>query len=107
MNINLVSRSAVSALGGATLIMAASFTAPGMIQALLLLLVGYAVCNRVLIGLGLFASGAFLSSYYYMMQTTLLEKSMLLIGLGVVLLLGRLGIRKWLPAQPAGGETNA
>lgn len=107
MRIALNSRSGIAALAATGLAMAASWVAPGLGQALLILIVGFAVSNRVLVGLGLLASGAFLSNYYYLMQTTLLEKSLLLIGLGALCLLARLLVRLWLPPDGAGGPADA
>lgn len=107
LHVVTVSRSGMAVLAAVTLVMAASFPAPGMVQALLILIVGFAVCNRVLIGLGLLALAGFLSNYYYMMQSTLLVKSMLLLGLGAILLVGRLLMRKWLPTTDTGGSVDA
>jgi len=103
----LSSRSGLIAIAAATLVMAASFQAPGLAQALLILIVGFAVANRVMTGLGLLAFGSFLSHYYYQMQETLLTKSLLLLGLGALLLLGRLAASYWLPTPSAGGPADA
>jgi len=96
-----------SALSGATLAMAAAIVAPGIAQALLVLLLGFALCNRLLLGMGMAAFGAFLSSYYYLMESTLLFKAALLFGLGAALLLSRLLLRLWLCPKAAGGTRHA
>jgi len=107
MQIAFVSRSGIAALAATALAMVASFMAPGLGQALLILVIGYAVCNRMLIGIGLLACGGFLSNYYYLMESTLLTKSMILIGLGTALLIGRLVVRIWLPSRLTGGQVDA
>ncbi len=106
MDIAAASRTGSTVFAGATLVMAASVVAPGIAPALLVLIVGFAVCSRVMIGLGLLAMGGFLSNYYYMMQSTLLTKSMLLFGLGALLLVSRLLINRFWPSRffpPIGG----
>ena len=107
LQIPLVSKAGCAALGGAILVMAAAFPAPGITTALLILLVGYAVSNRLLVGIGLIALGGFLSNYYYMMQSTLLVKSMLLVGFGVVLIIARLLMQYLLPVTAVRGEGDA
>jgi uncharacterized membrane protein len=100
MDIAVASRTGITVYAGATLVMAASVVAPGIAPALLVLIVGFSVCSQVMVGLGLVAIGGFLSNYYYMMQSTLLTKSMLLFGLGALLLVGRLLVNKfWVSAD--------
>ncbi len=111
MDIAATSRTGITVLAGATLTMAASVVAPGIAPALLVLVVGFAVCGRVMIGLGLLAMGGFLSNYYYTMQSTLLMKSMLLFGLGTLLLVCRLLINRFWPSRffpsVGGGQADA
>lgn len=94
-------RAGIAALAAAALVSLASFAAHGLDTALLILLLGFAAGNRVLAGLGLFALLAFLSHYYWRMDATLLVKSMMLASTGLLLLAGRMLMRKLLPA-PAG-----
>lgn len=94
LNIAAASRAGLTVLTAAGLIMAVSFAAPGFATAMLILVVGFAGCNRMLLGLGLLACGAFLTHYYYLMESTLLFKSLLLVGLGGVLLVSRLVLLK-------------
>jgi hypothetical protein len=105
LNILPMSRSGLIMLVGAAAVLAITLQAPGIASALLIMMVGFAVCNRILIGLGVLAFGSFLSNYYYLMNSTLMEKSMLLIGSGVLLLLGRLAVRSWLSSP--GGQADA
>lgn len=106
LQIVAASRSGLAALAVTGIAVYSGIAAPGLGQALLIIIVGFAVCNRVLTGIGLLASGAFLTNYYYLMQSTLLEKSLLLMGIGAVLLIGRLLASRWLPL-PGGGSTHA
>jgi len=70
----------------------ASFAAPGLSSALLVLLVGFGIGNRLLAGLGIAALLGFLSHYYYALHATLLAKSMVLAVTGAVLLAARAGL---------------
>ena len=66
-----------------------SFQVGSLILGIILLLIGFAHAHRLLIGLGIFASLAFLSRYYYYFGETLMDKAMVLALMGVVLLVGR------------------
>ena len=95
--LSLDSGPARSALGGALVIAAASIKAPGLAPATAILVVGYANGNRVLAGLGVVALLAYLSHYYYALQATLLEKSILLAAAGAAVLLARFALQHWWP----------
>ncbi|MCX7067097.1 MAG: DUF4401 domain-containing protein [Methylococcales bacterium] len=95
--ISLSSSVGMIVIGAALLLSALSFVAHGMVTALLILLLGFATGNRVLMGLGLLALGGFISHYYYQLQNTLLFKSMVLAVSGAVLLSVRLGLQKYFP----------
>ncbi|MFT6712643.1 MAG: putative membrane protein, partial [Arenicella sp.] len=45
--------------------------------------------NRVLIGLAVMSLLFYISSYYYLLEISLLDKSLTLLVLGLVLILGR------------------
>ena len=60
--------------------------APGLGSALLILLLGYAAGNRLLVGAGIFSLLGFTSHYYYSLHASLLTKSGTLALTGVVLL---------------------
>ena len=75
--------------------------APGICAGVLVLVLGFAGGNRVLMGLGLLATGGYLSHYYYQLDLTLLAKAAVLAGTGVVLLLARSAVARWLPAPEA------
>jgi hypothetical protein len=101
----LASRTAVGALGITLLLAAAALKAPGLATALVVLLVGFAVGSRELTGLGVLALLAFLSRFYYALHATLLEKSLLMVALGVLLLLALGILRRVWPHR--GGEGHA
>jgi len=68
---------------------AASFKAPGLAGGLMIVLVGFANGNRLLAGLGIAALLYYVSSYYYLLDATLLAKAGVLAASGVVLLAAR------------------
>ena len=88
-------RDGVAAIGAALAVCAASFDAPGIPAALMLVLVAWANGNRVLLTLGVLALLGYTSAYYYMLDTTLLVKSVAMLGTGVVLLAARLALNRW------------
>lgn len=81
--------------------MAVSFPAHSLAAATLILILGFAGGNRILLGLGLFAVASFLSHYYYQMRETLLIKAAILAGTGALLLVARWGAGKLFPAGKA------
>jgi hypothetical protein len=68
---------------------AASFKAPGIAGGLMIALLGFSNGNRVLVGLGIAALLFYVSSYYYLLDATLLVKSGVLTATGAVLLATR------------------
>lgn len=68
---------------------AASFRAPGIAGGLMIVLLGFANGNRVLAGLGIASLLVYVSSYYYLLDATLLVKSEVLAATGVALLVAR------------------
>jgi uncharacterized membrane protein len=63
-----------------------SLQVTGLVQGTTLLLLAFAVGNRLLAGLGVATLLYAVSSYYYWLDITLLEKSGTLLALGLVLL---------------------
>ena len=61
-----------------------------------MLILGFAIGNRVLFGLGVLGFIGFLSHYYYQMQATLLYKSAVLAMMGVFLLAIRFAFQRYL-----------
>ena len=89
--LSLASHAGMAALGACALLCIAGYAAPGLCAALMIILVGFAVGNRLLTGIGLLALLAFISHYYYQMQSTLLVKSAVLASMAMVLVLMRVG----------------
>lgn len=78
--------------GSVLLIAIPSWQAPGILVAIMVLILGFYRGNRILIGLALPALAFYLSAYYYILQTTLLVKSLYLISAGAAMLIVRYGL---------------
>ncbi len=74
---------------GTLLLCAASMKAPGITAGMMIMLLGFAGSNRVLLGLGIASLLFNISSYYYTLDATLLIKSEALFVIGLVLLTAR------------------
>lgn len=72
------------------LVAGASIWAPGVGAGYLVVLIGFAHSNAILIGFGGFSLLAYLGHYYYALELSLLHKSVLLMSCGLLLLLARL-----------------
>lgn len=68
-------------------------SAPSILLSIALIILGYAKHNKRFIGSGAFLLPFALFFYYYNLNLTLFQKSLLLIGNGTVLLLGRLYLK--------------
>jgi uncharacterized membrane protein len=90
---------ALSAYGAVLLLMWPAQRAPGLIGALIVLLLGFRRGNRLLLGMALLFLAVFLSAYYYNLSISLLLKSAALAGSGAVLLALRWILIKQLPPQ--------
>ncbi len=90
---SLTSRAATAAIVACVAIAVLSAFAPGLAGALLVLVLGFAAGNRVLIGIAIVALLGFVSHYYYQLETTLLMKSAILAASGCILLAARLTIQ--------------
>lgn len=77
------------ALGAVALLLIPAYQTPGILAAVIVLLLGYWRNNVLLLGLATVFLLFFLSAYYYNLEITLLNKSYILMGTGVVLLLLR------------------
>jgi uncharacterized membrane protein len=97
---DLDDKNTLVAVFAAALVTAASFKAPGIATGLTLVLLGYANANRSLVGLGLIALLSYLSAYYYLLESTLLMKSLTLAVTGLVLIVLRFLARPLFPARP-------
>jgi hypothetical protein len=65
------------------------FSAPGILFSIGLMVLGYAKHERLLMILGILLMPIFLCLYYYNLNTSLLQKSGILVGSGIILLVGR------------------
>ena len=80
-------RVTVAAFASAALIALLGIRMPGLAAAAMLTVLGFANGNRLLLGLGIFGLIAFVSSFYYRLDVTLLDKSAYLAAAGAVLLI--------------------
>ena len=94
----------IFALAAAMVIAVSGLFAPGIVAAVLVIVLGFANGKRVLLGLGLLAFAFYLAHFYYQLNSTLLMKSLVLSATGVCLL----GLR-WLMGRvtPAAAAAEA
>lgn len=78
------------AVGTVALLLIPAYATPGILAAVIVLLLGYWRANTLLMGLATVFLLFFLSAYYYNLEITLLNKSYILLGTGAVLLVVRL-----------------
>ncbi|MBS3666420.1 DUF4401 domain-containing protein [Vreelandella boliviensis] len=76
-----------------------SFYAPGVGQGLVVVLLGFAIGHRLVMGLGVLSLLMGIGSYYYWLDATLLTKALTLLFTGGVLLTLRLALHKWLSIE--------
>lgn len=93
-------RVVLAVAAGAALLGLFSLGAPGLASALLILLLGFAAGNRLLMALGVLALFGFASHFYYSLHATLLAKSGLLAATGLCLLAAHFLILR-LPSETA------
>ena len=79
----------IIALLGTVLLCAVSTKVQGITVGMVIMLLGYAGANRILFGLGIVSLLFYISSYYYLLDATLLAKSRTLLVVGIVLLSSR------------------
>ncbi|MCP4321255.1 MAG: DUF4401 domain-containing protein [Psychromonas sp.] len=72
-----------------------SLQASGLTVGLAILILGFSNSNKVLQGLGITALLYYISSYYYLLALTLLEKSGVLLGVGLFVLIIRYALLKF------------
>lgn len=80
------SRTIAVVMMGTLIFCIASFQAQGLSVGLMLVLLGFASSNRILLGLGTVALLFYISAYYYQLQITLLEKAQTLLIIGILML---------------------
>lgn len=92
-------RISLAAYAGAVLLFLASLQAYGLTQGAVILSLGFAISNRLLMGLGGVSLLFSISSYYYLLDATLLTKAQTLLVLGLLMLTVRWLMLRWLPVQ--------
>ncbi|MCH9672489.1 MAG: DUF4401 domain-containing protein [Gammaproteobacteria bacterium] len=78
----------IAALAGAVVFVIVSLEVPGITAGFVVMVLGFASQNRVLVGLGLACLLFFCGNYYYFLAETLLYKAGVLLCVSAVLLLG-------------------
>ena len=89
---------AITAILGTLILCAVSLEARGLTVGLVIMLLGFAGGNRILSGLGIVALLFYISSYYYLLESSLLVKSQILFVTGLILLAIRWLIMRMIPA---------
>lgn len=90
-----------AAYAAGAVLLVVTFYVPGAGQGVVVVLLGFAIGNRVLTGLGMLALILAIGSYYYWLDATLLTKSIALLVMGTLLLGLRFGLRRWLKTTSA------
>jgi len=86
-----------SALAFVILLALPSLLAPGIMAALLVLLLGHQYGDRIMMTLGVLTIYGFIGQFYYSLATSLLLKSIIMMASGVVLLIGWALLRRQVP----------
>ena len=82
-------RLSITTLLATLLICALSMNVQGITVGMVIICFGFFCANRVLLGLGIGSLLFYISSYYYLLDTTLMEKSQYLLVVGLILLFVR------------------
>ena len=82
-------------IGGTVLVSLPALWTPGILAAVIVLVLGFQRGNRLLLGLGVTGLAVFLIAFYYHLEVTLLIKSLMLLGTGLLLL----GLRALTPKE--------
>lgn len=81
------------------LVCAVSIKVQGITVGMVIVCLGFFGANRILLGLGIVSLLFYISSYYYLLETTLLNKSISLLVVGLVLLCVRWLMYRIVPVQ--------
>lgn len=92
-------RLSILAFLGALLLIAVSIEVQGITVGVVIMLLGFSGANRILLGLGIVSLLFYISSYYYLLHATLLDKSATLFIVGLSLLAIRLLMLRLLPVN--------
>ncbi|MFA5171392.1 MAG: DUF4401 domain-containing protein [Sulfuriferula sp.] len=94
-------RLSIMALLGTLLLCAVSMEARGITVGIVVMILGFAGSNRVLQGLGILSLLFYISSYYYLLDATLLAKAQTLLAVGLILFIARWLLLRMIPASEA------
>jgi uncharacterized membrane protein len=83
-------------VGGTLLVSLPALLTPGILAAVIMLVLAFQRNNRLLLGLGAAGLVVFLIAFYYHLEVTLLVKSLMLLGTGLLLL----GLRAIMLQEP-------
>jgi uncharacterized membrane protein len=89
------------------IVIATSWFAPGLVLALIIVMLGAASGHKSFIAAGIAFFAVFLATYFYGIEVTLKTKSMTLVATGVTILLARWLILKVTDSSGQGGGQNA
>ncbi len=92
------------AYGGAVVLMLLSMQAHGLSQGAVIVALGFAIGNRLVMGLGALLLLLAIGSYYYWLDATLLTKAQTLFVMGALLLALRWALRRWWRGMTRAGE---
>jgi hypothetical protein len=84
-------------VGGTVLVSLPALWTPGVLAAVVVIVLGFQRGNRLLLGLGAVFLAVFLVAFYYHLDITLLLKSLILLATGLLLL----GLRALMPREPS------
>ena len=91
---SLLSPVGLWAVAAVLLLLVPAYSTPGILAAVIMLLLGYWRGSSLMMGLATLFLLFFLSAYYYNLDVTLLNKSYILMGTGGVLLALRFGLQR-------------
>ncbi|MEX2496439.1 MAG: DUF4401 domain-containing protein [Woeseia sp.] len=86
------------------LVIAVAWAVPGLLLALIVVMLGAATGNRSFVGAGIAFLTLFITAYFYAIETTMLTKSITLIATGATILLARSVLLHLLSPAPAGAR---
>jgi len=94
MGYTLTEKTSLLITGSTIIFIIATLQAPGITASFLVILLGFSSGDKVLQGTGIAFMAWYISSYYYSMNISLLEKSISLVATGIILLLTRKLLRR-------------
>jgi len=93
-NVSIRSNYALAIMGLSVIVTIPTMTTPGIVAGILMIVLAFRRSNWILLGIAYLFFAGFIVEYYYSLQVTLLTKSIILMITGVLLILGRLFMRR-------------